>query len=301
MRSLLGQTSRLAIWAVLAAGIAIPSLAVAQSDDAGFGKDIPLGMAIKRLAPNGAEVKMAPGVDPKAKVSWSGGGWQDALGSAARGVGYTVNVRGDKIEIGKAGVNMVSSESAGEPEAGALGTQRRREVREDREERVSRRVERRAERAEARREWRRPAPVARAHRPRHVEVATAETVSGGGFVMLPVRSEAPRPAKAAWREPGADVEGIAPPPAGGALVVQQGDNLRAVLADWTARNGWRLVWNSEFSYRLDSAARFQGGFVEATGELLKSMRAVRPLVTASFFQGNKTLVIGNDSSDAAGN
>jgi hypothetical protein len=310
MRSLLGQTSRLAIWAVMAAGITIPSLALAQAEDAGFGKDIPLGMAVKRLVPAGTEVKMGPGVDAKAKVSWNGGGWKDALGTATRGLGYAVSVKGDKVEVTKAGVAMVTSESAGEADAGAMGTERplsapRRMERVERSERIERR-----EASSGRGAWRRPrhAEAEVRHerverRVRRVEVATAETVSGGGFVMLPVRREAP-PAveKAAWSEPGPGPAAERGPrgPAGGTLIVQEGDNLQAVLSDWCTRNGWRLRWNNEFSYRLASSARFSGGFVEATSELLKSMRDVRPLVTASFFQGNKTLVVGNDSSDGAG-
>ena len=290
MRSFTGNTRSHALWAALCLCVSTPAFA----QDAGFGNKIPLGMAVKQIVPPNYTVQMGSGVDPEAKVSWSGGGWKGALASAAKGAGYGVTISGDTVKVVRTGAK-VETESSGEPEASASRAPETRR----RAERVEREEPRRPSRWK---EVRRESRPDRAPSPR-VRVASAEpseSVSGGGFVMIPVRGAEPKDApavrKGAWREASAG----APVAAGPALVVREGDNLHAVLKEWTAVNGWRLVWNNEFSYKLNSSARFSGDFVTATSELLKSMKGVRPLITASFFNGNKTLVVGNDSSDGAG-
>ncbi len=301
MRSHKGFLRRRALWAVLAASTAV--VPAAQAQEAGFGTKIPLKSAVKQIVPDGYSVSMGPGVDGDAPLTWNGGGWKDALTSSAKRAGYSVTISGETVKIAKAGgARVETSESAGEPQASASrglrgddgfvpvrprqaraeAPRRERVARYERQERVVRHVPR--------------------HVPRRVRVVEAETVSGGGFVMLPVRDAGPREpvTKGAWREARADVRGEAPPPAPAGLVVRDGQNLREVLAEWTAQNGWRLVWESEFTYRLNTSARFGGDFIGATSDLLKSMRHIRPLITAQFYQANRTLVVGNNSSDAAG-
>jgi len=296
MHSNQGYRRRSAFLAALALGYgSLVGAAGAQED--GFGHNIPLAMAVKQIVPETYKVEIAPGVDPQAKVSWSGGSWRDSLTSAAKGAGYEAKVEGDSVRIVRSGARVEIPEQAGEPEVSAGRVSPAKPAKVDQVEKVERVRRAALERAQA------PAPrkVASARQP--APVIEEETVSGGGFVMVPVRQAKAAPVaaaapvrKGAWREVSAEP---APAPVHAAWVVREGESLQAVLRDWTEREGWKLVWNSEYSYQLSSSAKFDGDFIQATTELLKSMSTVRPLVTGSFYQGNKTLVVGNDSSDGA--
>ncbi len=113
----------------------------------------------------------------------------------------------------------------------------------------------------------------------------------GGFVMVPYRA-----ANAAggdgWQSYGQQ------PAAGGAWRADKDRALRTVLAEWAERAGWQVVWNSGYEYKLEAGASFGGDFIQAAGDLLRSMQAARPAVTGTFFRGNRTLVITNDNAGA---
>jgi hypothetical protein len=75
---------------------------------------------------------------------------------------------------------------------------------------------------------------------------------------------------------------------------QQGHTLDEVLGDWADKAGWTLVFNSKMIYELQSSANFDGDFISAASALIKSIRAM-PQPLATFYRGNKTLVISNHS------
>jgi len=75
---------------------------------------------------------------------------------------------------------------------------------------------------------------------------------------------------------------------------QQGHTLDEVLGDWADKAGWTLVFNSKMIYELQASANFDGDFISAASALIKSIRAM-PQPLATFYRGNKTLVISNHS------
>lgn len=269
------RTLRLALLAGFAA-LAIP--AVAQ--EAGFGKDIPIGAAARQIVPEGFKVEMAEGVDAGAKATWSGGGWRQSLAAAARSAGYAAVISGETVRIVKS-AKPVAVSAASESEAVESKKVRRAAapVRH-----TERHVERRSSRS------------ARAT-DTIIERESVETVSSSGFVIVSAKPDR-APERDGWKK--YESKSSAPAPVAASFVVREGQNLRSVLEEWSGRSGWRLVWNSEYSYALNSSAQFKGTFHEAAHELLRSMAHVRPQVTATFFAGNKTLVVGNELADAAG-
>ncbi len=245
-------------------------VAPAAAQEAGFGKDIPIGAAARQIVPDGFKVEMADGVDASAKATWSGGGWRQSLAAAARSAGYSAIISGETVRIVKVAKAAPApvAESSDEP---------RKASRPVRKERV---VERRA-------------------RPRSEvivrETTTVETVSSAGFVLVQPKAEAPA-RSSDWKKYDAKQVAVVE----SAYVVREGQSLRAVLEEWSGRAGWKLVWSTEYEYALTSSAKFTGDFSTAAHELLRSMANVRPQVTATFYAGNKTLVVGNDLADAAG-
>lgn len=277
-------------WAALVLSLALLP-AVASAQDAGFGNDIPLSLAVKQIVPDGYKVQIAPGVDSSVPVSWKeGGGWKQAIVSAAKGAGYSAVVGSDTVRISR-GTKL---EVAKEADASAPAVAPKAEARRHAVERARHPVRHEVERP------RRERRVVEERRVRRV--VEEETVSGGGFVMVP-----PRVAKEVRETVVVDAKGRATERVAkvsvaqrAEWVVREGENLQSVLRDWSSREGWKLVWESEFKYQIASAARFDGDFVQATSELVRSMSHIRPLVTVVFYQGNKTVVVGNGSTDAAG-
>lgn len=119
--------------------------------------------------------------------------------------------------------------------------------------------------------------------------------SRGGFVVVPYRGgRVASEARTGWKTYGA-------PQAPAVQTAWKADRdrpLRAVLEEWGERAGWSVVWNSGYEYRLEAGASFGGDFVQAAGDLVRSMQTARPPVTATFYKGNRVLLIANDNAGA---
>jgi len=81
--------------------------------------------------------------------------------------------------------------------------------------------------------------------------------------------------------------------------VAEGDDLRGVIETWGAAHGWKVVWDSEFSYPIAAAASFDGDFVDATTALVRAMGEARPAITVDFYKGNRVVVVANKAADEA--
>lgn len=109
---------------------------------------------------------------------------------------------------------------------------------------------------------------------------TIEPYRGGG-------SAAPAAPEAGWEE----YKAPAPAPMAAAWQAPAGESLRTILSDWATRGGWSLAWETGFEYRINNPIAFQGNFVDAAGALVRSLRDVRPAVSAEFYSVNKVLVV----------
>ena len=71
----------------------------------------------------------------------------------------------------------------------------------------------------------------------------------------------------------------------------EGTSLRSLLTDWSDRTGWKVVWKSDREYILEAGAMFRGRYVDVTSALIRTFARARPAPIATFYKGNKVLLI----------
>ena len=72
---------------------------------------------------------------------------------------------------------------------------------------------------------------------------------------------------------------------------EEGQNLKALLTKWSEESGWRLVWNTNRNYVLNAGAMFRGRFADVSSALIRAFARARPAPVATFYKGNRVLVI----------
>jgi hypothetical protein len=72
---------------------------------------------------------------------------------------------------------------------------------------------------------------------------------------------------------------------------EEGQNLKALLTEWSERSGWRIVWNTNRNYILNAGAMFRGRFADVSSALIRAFARARPAPIATFYKGNRVLVI----------
>ncbi len=97
----------------------------------------------------------------------------------------------------------------------------------------------------------------------------------------------------AWSAPPAPAAAAsAPAPdAASAWRVEREQPISQALAAWAARAGWALQWQSGGDWLAPQVTVFHGDFVAAAKTLVEALAAEGADVRATFYQGNKTLVI----------
>ncbi|GIL40443.1 toxin co-regulated pilus biosynthesis Q family protein [Roseiterribacter gracilis] len=68
-----------------------------------------------------------------------------------------------------------------------------------------------------------------------------------------------------------------------------GTTLRETLERWAAASGWTVRWASDRAYPIKGRATFDGDFVQAAGDLIRSFRALNPPPIARFYTRNHEL------------
>lgn len=74
-------------------------------------------------------------------------------------------------------------------------------------------------------------------------------------------------------------------------LAEEGQNLKGLLGEWSERAGWRLVWKSNRNYPLTAGAMFRGRFADASAALIRTFARARPAPIATFYKGNRVLVV----------
>jgi hypothetical protein len=247
----------------------------------GFGRDIPISFAVKQIVPSDYDVSFGGDVDTRLLVSWEGGGdWQTVLGNVLSAKGLTYNVSGKTIRVTRTagGVAGASAFDASGPRTPGMVL----------------------------------VPYAKPGPQQKVEVATAPVSQ-----PAPVSQTLQTPASPQVTENGRPVEGKVPSKTAQtgkndkskqqainladkpdvtisssvSWKVPAGGTLRDILTDWCEAGGWTLVWNSDYEYPIQAGASFDGDFITATSALVKSLAEAKPPVKASFYRGNKVLLI----------
>lgn len=74
-------------------------------------------------------------------------------------------------------------------------------------------------------------------------------------------------------------------------LAEEGMTLKELLTQWSDRSGWRLVWNTNRNYTLTAGAMFRARFADASSALIRAFARARPAPIATFYKGNRVLVV----------
>lgn len=74
-------------------------------------------------------------------------------------------------------------------------------------------------------------------------------------------------------------------------LAEEGQNLKALLTEWSDKSGWRLVWNTNRNYVLNAGAMFRGRFADVSAALIRAFARARPAPIATYYKGNRVLVV----------
>ena len=84
-------------------------------------------------------------------------------------------------------------------------------------------------------------------------------------------------------------------------LAEEGNTLRGLLSDWCDRSGWRLIWNSNRNYTLNAGAMFRGRFADVSSALIRTFARAKPAPMATFYKGNRVLVVETREDENAYN
>lgn len=74
-------------------------------------------------------------------------------------------------------------------------------------------------------------------------------------------------------------------------LAEEGSTLKGLLTDWSERAGWRLIWKTNRNYTLAAGAMFRGRFADVSSALIRTFARARPAPVATFYKGNRVLVV----------
>ena len=74
-------------------------------------------------------------------------------------------------------------------------------------------------------------------------------------------------------------------------LAEEGKTLKTLLTEWSDRAGWRLVWNSNRNYTLTAGAMFRGRYADVSSALIRAFARAKPAPIATFYKGNRVLVV----------
>lgn len=279
-----------------AVGLGSAAISAAHADPLeGFGTNIPLSFAVRQIVPTGYLVNFDGGIDQSSRVSWSGGAeWREVLENLARAKRLSVSYQGQLVRLSPSGGAVhatAAPASEGSRRVGGLLMV----------------------------PYRSPADIAVAAAPQPLPEPPPAAVSVASLPpppppapppqvaeapapapeMTPAQAPAPRGRRAAAQaaQQPAPQQVRAPITGSATWRAQQGETLDQVMSDWAERAGWTLVFQSRLIYELQASADFEGDFVQAAATLIRSVRA-RPMPIATFYSGNRVLVISNSADGA---
>ena len=74
-------------------------------------------------------------------------------------------------------------------------------------------------------------------------------------------------------------------------LAEEGQSLKELLTQWSEEAGWRLIWKTNRNYTLNAGAMFRGSFADVASALVRAFARARPAPVATFYKGNRVLVI----------
>ena len=74
-------------------------------------------------------------------------------------------------------------------------------------------------------------------------------------------------------------------------LAEEGQSLKVLLTQWSNESGWRLIWKTNRNYTLSAGAMFRGRFADVSAALVRAFGRARHAPIATFYKGNRVLVI----------
>ena len=74
-------------------------------------------------------------------------------------------------------------------------------------------------------------------------------------------------------------------------LAEEGQSLEELLTQWSDESGWHLIWKTNRNYTLNAGAMFRGNFADVASALVRAFARARPAPIATFYKGNRVLVI----------
>lgn len=253
-----------------------------RTDAVGFGKDMPLALAVQQIVPPGYAYSFAQSVNAGQRVSWSGGkAWDLVLQETLEPIGMNIRIDGKSVMVVQDTDQMSQNEiqtnvQSIEPAAGT-------EI--ELEAQIS---------------------------PAAALIQTPEAPQ--------TRSKISDPGETASIQP--DLSAIEMPEADGVQMqmdvteseavdntsaqiwsAKKGDSLKTVLHDWAKQSNTQIIWEASYDYRLDKDLSLQGSLEEAYNELLSSYNDSESKPNFRFVKQNKesdnmALIIVQDAEEA---
>jgi hypothetical protein len=254
----------------LLAGVALadrPVLAAAQVQ--GFGKDLPLEIVLRQIVPPTRKVIVAAGIDQERTTSWVGGQpWATVLHNALNPLGLTALIDQTTVRIDRQGsapqftggngllILKAAAQVVTHVDDQAVGN---------------------------------PVPLTSALNDPIKQASSVQSSpqSHGQSVPIAAASAVGGPATGTPSSIEIDAASFS------SWMATAGDDLREVLATWAEQANWSIVWRSEYTYPLYASAVFDGAFTDAAQGLLQNFTQAHPPLRATFYKGNKVLVIEN--------
>ncbi len=289
--------------------VSSPVFASAAQAVRGFGRDIPLIIAAKQIAPEDAQIALANGVNPQQPISWqSGADWHTVLNTALAAKNLSATIQGNVVVIGPNGgepvMPMIAQPVSMPVPASGMLKDNFNSPRDAATPVVERVVKTPAS----------PMPVPASMslgRKTAPLVETKTVVTMAPTVMgdtLPPAVDQPLPLTSAMDAPGTvTTVAVSQPSAmplsstanvtmlpdtagamGGTLEIwkaKSGTMLHETLTDWTKRAGVTLRWDTEYDYPLQTAVSIDGDFEGAVRTLLRGFGSAQPQPVAKLYRG----------------
>lgn len=268
--------------------VAEPTLMPVPTDGTvqGFGKRVPLVIAVRQIAPEGYEFDFGQGVDMGALVDWQGGqAWENVMESTLSNYGLvsSTNETTKIVSVYKPGQVAASklpvptmAPVATSPavmtqayEPVAIAPDPYAEARS-----ASLAVERQVESTPVAA----PMPV---EEPRHNNATiVSNTTDFASARVVPTTKDTPviAPVKVAQELPPVTYQApVSQAADGGAVWYGAKDStLRSVLRDWASKANVELYWDSQFDYPLQATVVVKGTFEDAVQRVLEGFEQAQP-------------------------
>ncbi len=224
----------------------------------GFGRDLPLVMAIRQIVPAQYGFVFDQGIDVSNNVSWQGGQpWDIVLQNTLAPLGMQATIRGNVVTISRPG-NMGSASVPGMQPYGAQ---------------VSTNIMQASASNTMAPPVMQPAMVSPSMQPAMISPGTGNMSSSpvpGMDAVVDDMSGTTGYYNAASAPSATDLNATI------TWSAARNSTLRTILEDWSKRVGVELYWASEYDYPIQSAVSIDGTFEDAVQTLLKGLTDSKP-------------------------